>query len=82
MKEIKLSYEEAVKELEEIIEDLEKETKSLDESVKMFKKGVELYKHSNKLLSSAEGEIKLLLNDSQGNMDEIDFFEEVESDNF
>lgn len=82
MKEEKLSYEEAIKELEEIIKSLEKETISLDDSLEKFKKGIELYKYTNKLLSGAEGEIKILLDGPDGLLNEEDFFEEVEGDHY
>lgn len=78
-----LSYEDALKELEYIVEELEKDETTLKNSVDMFKRGVELYKYCNKLLSSVEGEVKLLLNDSDDdNFVEIDFFEEDEEDSF
>ncbi len=77
-----LSYEDALKELKDIIEDLEKDEISLNDSVDTFKRGVELYKYCNKLISTAEGEVKLLLNDSDNSVIEVDFFEEGDSNNF
>ena len=82
MEDKKISYEHALKELEEIVEKLEIDKASLNESVEMFKKGVELYKYCNSLLSKAEGEVKLILNDSNDSLVEMDFFEEDEEDNF
>ena len=55
---------------------------SLNESVEIFKKGVELYKYCNNLLLSAEGEVKMLLDDSDGSLIELDFFEEADHDTF
>ena len=78
----KLSYEEAVDQLEDIVESLERDKASLEESVEMFKKGVDLYKYCNSLLSKAEGEVKILLEDSNESIMEVDFFEEVEGDTF
>lgn len=82
MKNNKLSYEEAFKELAKIIERLEKDEIDLNESIEIFKRGVELYKYCNELLSNAEGEVKLLLEDADKSLKEVDFFEEVEKDNF
>ena len=77
-----LSYEDALKELKDIIEDLEKDEISLNDSVDTFKRGVELYKYCNELTSTAEGEVKLLLNDSDDSVVEVDFFGEGDSNNF
>lgn len=82
MEEKNLSYEDALKELEDIIERLEIDKASLNESVEIFKKGVELYKHCNSLLSKAEGEVKLILNDSDDSFIEMNFFEDGEEDSF
>lgn len=78
MKEKKVSYEEAVEELEDIVNKLERDESSLSDSVELFKKGVELYKYCNNLLSKAEGEVKILLDDSNDSLLELDFFKEVE----
>jgi exodeoxyribonuclease VII small subunit len=72
-----LSYEEAVKELETILEELEKEGLTLNESLEKFKKGVALYKYCNEILNDVEGEIKILLKDEEGNLEEKDFHVEV-----
>lgn len=77
MKKNDLTYEEAVKELEEILEDLEKENLSLNESLEKFKRGIVLYSHCNEILNNVEGEIKILLKDEEGNLDEEDFNMEV-----
>lgn len=82
MEDKKLSYEEALNQLEDIVEVLERDKTSLNESVEIFKKGVELYKYCNNLLSSAEEEVKILLDDSNESIKEIDFFEEGEGDHF
>ena len=82
MKEKKLSYEEAVEGLEDIVNKLEEDKSSLSDSVELFKKGVELYKYSNDLLSKAEGEVKILLDDSDDSLVESDFFEGVNGDGF
>ncbi len=80
MGEINLSYEDALKELEYIIEKLERNESSLDKSIEIFKNGIELYKYCNSLLSNAEGEVKILLNDLDDCSAELNFFE-VNKDN-
>lgn len=82
MEDKKISYEDALKELEDIVGKLELDESSLNESVEMFKKGVELYKYCNSLLSKAEGDVKLILSDSDDSLIETDFFEEGEEDSF
>ncbi|NLY78219.1 MAG: exodeoxyribonuclease VII small subunit [Tissierellia bacterium] len=72
-----LSYEQALSELEQIVEDLEKNQLTLEESVKKFKRGVELYNYCSKILTQVEGEIKILLKDDNGNIDEEEFIVEV-----
>lgn len=73
MKIIDLTYEETISKLENILEDLEDDECTLNESVDKFKKGVALYNHCNNLLSKAEGEIKILLKDDNGNMVDVEF---------
>lgn len=82
MKEKQLSYEKVVEELEDIVNKLEQDESSLSDSVELFKKGVELYKYCNSLLSKAEGEVKILLDDSNDSLMELDFFEEAEGGEF
>ncbi|WP_075724084.1 exodeoxyribonuclease VII small subunit [Tissierella creatinophila] len=82
MEEKKLSYEDAFKQLEDIVEKLEGDKSSLNESVELFKKGVELYKYCNNLLSNAEGEVKVLLDNSNDSLIELDFLGEAEGDSF
>ena len=77
MKVEELTYEEAFKELEQIVENLEKDELSLSESLVNFKRGVELYKYCNKVLKDIEGEIKILIRDDNGNIEEEDFHLEV-----
>lgn len=76
----KLSYEDALKELEDIICFLEKEDYPLDEAIEKFKSGIELYKHCNKLLSKAEGEIKILLGDKEHVFEELDLIREEDGE--
>ena len=73
MKNKDLTYENAILKLESILEELEDDSCTLDESIDKFKKGIELYKYCNNLLHKAEGEVKILLEDKEGNMIDIEF---------
>lgn len=73
---MKLKYEDAILKLDQIAKDLESGDLTLEESVNSFKKAMEIYKHSNELLDKAEGEIKILLENVEGEIVEEDFFVE------
>lgn len=73
----KLSYEEAVEELEEILNKLESGELSLKDSLENFKRGIELYNYCNEILRNIEGEVKILLEDENGNLKEEVFDLEV-----
>lgn len=73
MKIDKLSYEETLTELEKILKDLEADECTLNDSVDNFKKGIALYNHCNELLSKAEGEVKIVLKDSNGDIKDEEF---------
>lgn len=77
MKIDKLNYEDALKELESILEQLDNGEFTLDESLEKYKRGIKLYKHCNKILSKAEGEIKMVLEDEES-LGQLDFIKEVE----
>lgn len=68
-----LSFEESIKELEKIVNELEAPNLTLDESVKKFEKGMELSKHCNELLEKAEKSITILIEKSNGEVDEEAF---------
>lgn len=70
---MELTYEEAIAMLESILKELEDHSCTLNESVDKFKKGVELYNYCNELLSKAEGEIKILLKDDNGDLKDVEF---------
>lgn len=74
----KLKYEEALSALEVILEELDKGECSLEESLDKYKNGIKLYKHCNKILSKAEGEIKMVLEDEEEALGQLDFIKEVE----
>ena len=69
----KMTYEEAMEKLESILKDLEDGDCSLDESLEKYKEGVQLYKYCNELLTKAEGEIKILLEDDEGKIQDVEF---------
>ncbi|NLV88620.1 MAG: exodeoxyribonuclease VII small subunit [Tissierellia bacterium] len=65
-----LTYEEAILELEKILDELESDDCTLKESIEKFKRGVILYNHCKDLISKAEGEIKILLEDEENTKEE------------
>lgn len=71
-----LSYEEAFMELEKILKELEADEFTLNKSIDKFKDGVSLYNHCNELLTKAEGEVKIVLEDHSGNTKDEDFLVE------
>lgn len=77
MKNNDLSYEKALEELEKIMGKLEEGDLSLKDSLEKFKKGVELYKYCDGILKDIEGEVKIILQDKEGNLDEEAFDLEV-----
>lgn len=72
-----LSYEKAVEELELILNKLESGELPLKDSLENFKRGIELYNYCNKILKDIEGEVKILLKDENGNLNEEVFNLEV-----
>ncbi len=70
---MELSYEEAYKEMEDILEELDKEDLTLGDSVEKFKKAMALYNHCNDLITKAEGQVKILLEEEKGKLSEEDF---------
>lgn len=75
-----LSYEKALKKLEDTLKELENVDCSLEDSLDKYKMGIKLYKHCNNLLSKAEAEIKIVLEDEEGSLKQSDFIREVEKD--
>ncbi|MGM0395587.1 MAG: exodeoxyribonuclease VII small subunit [Bacillota bacterium] len=68
----KLSYEEGMKLLEELLDELENEELTLDETIRKFKDAMKVYENCNKILTKAEGEVKMLL-DKGDSTEEVDF---------
>lgn len=76
-----LTFEEAIQKLENIVNELETGKLTLDESVKKFEEGIKLSKHCNEMLESAEKQITVLIENSDGEMEEKKFnAEEKEGD--
>lgn len=71
-----LTFESASARLEEIVKILEQGKSSLDESLKLYEEGVLLVRFCNDSLDNAEKRIKMLVTDSNGKIEEKDFFEE------
>lgn len=68
-----LKFEEAITELDNIIEKLEIGDLNIDSAIDEFKRGIKLYKECHKKIEETEGKIKLILEDSNGNIEESDF---------
>ena len=76
-----MNFEESMKKLETIVTELENGNLNLDESVKKFEEGIKLSKHCNEMLESAEKQITVLIENSDGEMEEKKFnAEEKEGD--
>lgn len=71
-----MNFEEGMSRLEEIVDAMERGELSLDESVKLFREGAALYKKLQEKLKSAEGEIKVILEESGGNFSTHPFEED------
>lgn len=69
----KYDYEKAVSRLEEITIELEKGDLSLQESLTLFEEGVNLVKKCTNILDVAEGKIKVLTENMDGEMEFRDF---------
>lgn len=62
--EVKMSFEEALKELEGIVSELEDNQLTLEESVKVFSRGIALSAYCSKKLDEAEGKIAILMKEA------------------
>lgn len=76
-----LSFEKAVEKLEEVVEKLENDELNLADALKYFEQGIKLTRYCKEQLSQAEGKIKLLLTQADGEVELTDFkIEESEND--
>lgn len=79
MDNLKLSYEEALKELEVLLSQMEEEGLNLNETIGKFKRAMELYDYCKGILDKAEGEVKLIL--KKGDLqEEVDFLEDYKEE--
>jgi exodeoxyribonuclease VII small subunit len=67
------SFEEMLEALEKIVAQLENGDASLEEALEMYKTGTLLASKCAKLLDNAEKQIKILVNDGDGELTENDF---------
>ncbi|MDA8228183.1 MAG: exodeoxyribonuclease VII small subunit [Desulfitobacterium hafniense] len=63
-----LSFEHGISELEQIVKDLEQKDVPLDEALAGFRRGVELVRYCNFLLDTAEKQIEVLLEGTEGEL--------------
>lgn len=75
----KMTFENAMKALEEIVKELETGEPPLEEAFKKFKEGVKLSKFCSETLNETEKQVKLLLEDQEGNVLEQPFLSEGEN---
>jgi exodeoxyribonuclease VII small subunit len=71
-----IKFEAGIERLEQIVKDLEQNNISLDQALELFKEGIDLVKHCNIILDTAEAKVKVLLEDSQGQLVTEKFFQE------
>ncbi|MCE1245204.1 MAG: exodeoxyribonuclease VII small subunit [Firmicutes bacterium] len=69
------NFERALARLEEILRVLEKGELGLEESISRFREGSALYKYCQEKLKSAEGEIRLLVENLDGTVETKPFEE-------
>lgn len=71
-----MKFETALAELEKIVAKLEQSDTPLDEALKLYEKGVALIRVCNARLDSTEEKIRLLQEEKDGFMTDIDFDEQ------
>jgi exodeoxyribonuclease VII small subunit len=67
------SFEENLARLEEVVQALEEGDIPLEKSLSLYEEGVEAYKCCRDALDEAEGQIKKLVEDLEGNLVEEEF---------
>ncbi|MDD4681360.1 MAG: exodeoxyribonuclease VII small subunit [Clostridia bacterium] len=68
-----LAFEDAIKELEKIVQELEKGDAPLEKSLDLYKRGVELTNLCNKQLTEAQGIVRILSRNLNGELQEMEF---------
>jgi len=76
----KQTFESAMKQLEQIAQELEAGELSLDLAMKKFEEGIQLSRFCTKKLDETERRIAILLQDSDGSVQEIPFEEKQVED--
>ena len=61
-----LSFEKAMERMEEIIALLEEGELDLDKSLEVFEEGIRLYRNLSRRLKEAEGRIKIIMEEQEG----------------
>ena len=74
-KEENKSFEDLMQTLENIVQTLEKGELNLDESVTKFEEGMKISKQCNKMLEDSEKRISILLEKTNGEIQEENFAE-------
>lgn len=74
-KEENKSFEDLMQTLENIVQTLEKGDLNLDESVAKFEEGMNISKECSKMLENSEKRISILLENSNGEIEEENFSE-------
>ena len=76
MSDAKGSFEESMNKLEKIVDELDKGDYALEESLQKFEQGLKLGKTCKKILEKAELRVRKLVDDDNGNLDEVDASDE------
>ncbi len=76
----KQTYESAMKQLEQIAQELETGELSLELAMKRFEEGIQLSRFCTKKLDETEQRIAVLLQDSDGSVQEVPFEENQAED--
>jgi exodeoxyribonuclease VII small subunit len=77
----KKTFEQAMKQLEQIVQELESGDMPLEKAIKKFEEGIQLSKYCTEKLDESEKRITVLMQDEAGNVSDIPFMAQPESDN-
>lgn len=69
---IEVSYEEDLARIERIIEELERDDVELERALALFEEGVERLRSASKALENVEGQVRLLVERSDGSFELAD----------
>ncbi len=68
-----VDFEKSLKELETIVQQLEEEEIPLAKSLELFERGQKLWKTCEKSLREAENQVRMLIDDENGELEEVAF---------